>query len=386
MNKKSFFGGLAIGLAGILAVGAVGWFTKGFREWKKEKPVIDNPIEDSTTSDEAGVYDENGNNLADGNIHAMPMRLTFTGAKTLASNTSNDITTNEDGTKEVTVQATLNRDIEMLFDWSLEWTDSTATGTVTEYVTVTPQSDGSAIATVKMLQKFTKEITLTCSSREIVGVYGSCSIDCRPDVTIESVEMSNTSASPQCFLLYDTIESANSASSNLVITDDSALSYNGKTYNLSFDLICANGSLHAADIFDLTGSATFEFADLSVVDGYGFDEIGPYSFELGTNWSTSVTRSRLAVKTSFSPISITDIAAAFTYDESKGYNAESFYTQGVALLKEKSTLCPLKVSISLKMKEEYGGIFINFEKYFSVDISGITGLSIDLNGGENIVF
>ena len=26
MNKKSFFGGLAIGLAGILAVGAMGWF------------------------------------------------------------------------------------------------------------------------------------------------------------------------------------------------------------------------------------------------------------------------------------------------------------------------------------------------------------------------
>ena len=108
MNKKSFLGGLAIGLAGILAVGALGWFTEGFRKWKKdETPVIDDPITDSTTSDEAGAYDENGNNLADGKVHNMPLSLTFTGVKATASTTSNDITTNEDGTKEAPDAATL---------------------------------------------------------------------------------------------------------------------------------------------------------------------------------------------------------------------------------------------------------------------------------------
>lgn len=51
-------------------------------------------------------------------------------------------------------------------DWTVEWDDTTNTATVTEYVSVTPASDGSTTATVTCYKPFTGTIIITATTRE----------------------------------------------------------------------------------------------------------------------------------------------------------------------------------------------------------------------------
>jgi len=51
-------------------------------------------------------------------------------------------------------------------DWSVEWADSGKTETVTDYVTVTPASNGSTTATVTCKKAFSGNIIVTVTTRE----------------------------------------------------------------------------------------------------------------------------------------------------------------------------------------------------------------------------
>ena len=58
-------------------------------------------------------------------------------------------------------------------DWSVMWADSGNTSNVTDYVTVTPSSDGSTTATVTCSKAFTGNILVTVTTRE-----GGFTADC----------------------------------------------------------------------------------------------------------------------------------------------------------------------------------------------------------------
>ncbi|MDD3831654.1 MAG: hypothetical protein PHW00_03235 [Clostridia bacterium] len=60
-------------------------------------------------------------------------------------------------------------------DWSVEWGDSSNTATVTDYVTVTPDSDGSTNATITCYQAFSGNILVSVTTREN-GYSASCII------------------------------------------------------------------------------------------------------------------------------------------------------------------------------------------------------------------
>lgn len=51
-------------------------------------------------------------------------------------------------------------------DWSVAWSDSSNKTTVTDYVTVTPKTDGSTTATVSCYQPFTGNIVITVTTRD----------------------------------------------------------------------------------------------------------------------------------------------------------------------------------------------------------------------------
>lgn len=51
-------------------------------------------------------------------------------------------------------------------DWTVEWADNSNTATVTDYITVTPDSDGSTNATVTCHQAFTGNIVITVTTRQ----------------------------------------------------------------------------------------------------------------------------------------------------------------------------------------------------------------------------
>ena len=51
-------------------------------------------------------------------------------------------------------------------DWTVAWADSSGVGDVTDYITVTPESDGSTTATVTCYQSFTGDIIITVITRD----------------------------------------------------------------------------------------------------------------------------------------------------------------------------------------------------------------------------
>ena len=58
-------------------------------------------------------------------------------------------------------------------DWSVAWGDESNEADVTQYVTVTPTSNGSTVATVTCKQPFTGNIIVTVTTREN-GYQASC--------------------------------------------------------------------------------------------------------------------------------------------------------------------------------------------------------------------
>lgn len=143
----------------ILAVCVMAAMTDGFVNWNpygwfdeepaaEEQPDADNPAEESAPIDAAITNSE----------HVM---LTMSMATTAA----------EDGyTKSVTLTATVMPEDapDKSVDWSIAWNEAPTYGDnpVTDYVTVTPQSDGSNVATVTCLKPFALDtIIITCTTR-----------------------------------------------------------------------------------------------------------------------------------------------------------------------------------------------------------------------------
>lgn len=151
----------------ILAVAVTAAMTQGFTNWnpygwfdelnaeKTDAPEADAPEADTPETETPAI---------EGNIqNSAHVKLAMSAATTAA-----------EGSKSVTLTATvLPADApDKSVDWSVEWDVAPTYGEnpVTDYVTVTPQSDGSNVATVTCLQGFgTDTITVTVTTR--VGNY-----------------------------------------------------------------------------------------------------------------------------------------------------------------------------------------------------------------------
>ena len=144
----------------ILAVCVMAAMTEGFTNWNpygwfdeqqpsdEQQPDADNPAEESA-----------------------PIDATITNSEHVMLAMSMATTAAEDGyTKSVTLTATVMPEDapDKSVDWSIAWNEAPTYGDnpVTDYVTVTPQSDGSNVATVTCLQPFgTDTIIITCTTR-----------------------------------------------------------------------------------------------------------------------------------------------------------------------------------------------------------------------------
>ena len=89
---------------------------------------------------------------------------------------------------------------EKTFDWSIKFEDGSSSWAngkpVTDYVTVTPASDGADTATVECRQAFGERILVTCTSRDYTGLSATCTVDYAQritgmDVTLEGSRTGN---------------------------------------------------------------------------------------------------------------------------------------------------------------------------------------------------
>ena len=120
-----------------------------------------------------GVTDGNGNELDINKVHDMPEQIVFRTAGVI-SETDYDA---------ITVKATVKPDnaTNKKLDWEAVYVDSAnewATGKkVSDYVTVTPESDGASTATIRCLKPFGAQIKIKVTSRSNANATAECTVD-----------------------------------------------------------------------------------------------------------------------------------------------------------------------------------------------------------------
>ena len=121
---------------------------------------------DEKTNTKENAAQENVNNFSAETINTSHVLLTMS-----------QLSTTDSGTISRTITATVlpATATNKAIDWSVEWGDSSNTATVTDYVIVTPDSDGSATATVTCKKAFTGNIIVTATTRES-GYTASCMV------------------------------------------------------------------------------------------------------------------------------------------------------------------------------------------------------------------
>lgn len=115
------------------------------------------PAKDKPQENTVAVGD-NGN-MTENKTYAMPRAMSFS-AKGLEKSAT--------GSVSVSVYAVVypenapNKQV----DWTIEWADTTNSSNVNDYITVVPESDGSANATITCYQPFEGEILISVITRE----------------------------------------------------------------------------------------------------------------------------------------------------------------------------------------------------------------------------
>jgi hypothetical protein len=161
-TKKRF---IALILAAILIASAavLGAYTKGFKDWTAftGKPPATTATNDNVVIDGGGPADPDGN-------YIMPRRMTFLKA---ASDYGVSITA------AIQPATAANQEV----DWSVDWVNPAhnwaVDKTVTDYVTVTPESDGSLNAGVACSQAFGAQVKVTAVSRVNPDASAECLVD-----------------------------------------------------------------------------------------------------------------------------------------------------------------------------------------------------------------
>ena len=155
------------------AILAAVWFTDGTLTYNKNK------VQDETETDaETVAVTEDGTELGSGDT--LPMQdMIFKSAKTLAA--GEDAQNEEYASVTLTVTVEPESATNKEVDWTVSWVDANdewvAGKEVTDYVTVTPESDGATKASVQCKKDFGSQIKITVTSRDNPTVKDECTVD-----------------------------------------------------------------------------------------------------------------------------------------------------------------------------------------------------------------
>lgn len=176
-NKGGFIAAIAVFLVVALLVGAFGYITSGFKNWEAET-WFEKKTETETETNNLFAMDDNGNEMYSGKIYSMPVSMSFMAIAPIAGDAGG-----------ITLQATVKPDNadDKSVDWLVEWVNPLSTWVngkaVTDYVTVTPSSDGSATANVSCFQAFGEQVRVTVVSRQNENAKADCMVDYAQRIT-----------------------------------------------------------------------------------------------------------------------------------------------------------------------------------------------------------
>lgn len=172
--------GLVIASAALVAAIALGaLYALRPRQDKTESLYVPVEVQGS------GIVDGAGNELESGKAYKMPTSVVYTATTAESQTASEGIT--------LTVKVTPANAADKRVDFTVSWKNASSTWaknkTVSDYVTVTPQSDGSTTSTLKCLQAFGEQVIVTATSRQDPKIATTCTVDYAKRVTGVSVKI-----------------------------------------------------------------------------------------------------------------------------------------------------------------------------------------------------
>ena len=176
-GSKILSGILAVLLVLVIAAGVVGigYVSDWFTDWTKFEQ------EQPADEEQGGEETVNGGAVISG---SMENGVSLMSAKiATADYAANDISPLAETAYTLTASVYPEKYASAGVDWSVAFanTDSENTWgdnkTVTDYVTVTPTSDGALTATVECVAAFGEQIIVTCTSRNNAYVSATCTVD-----------------------------------------------------------------------------------------------------------------------------------------------------------------------------------------------------------------
>lgn len=290
-------------LVGVMLAGIIlGWFDK-----KDELPVEEEQTE------QAAVTDGDGNAMDDDIVYPMPAKMSFN-AQTFAQFGEPNAVTSEQSV-DVRIQAYVTPDdaVNKEVDFPVAWGSAPTHGgePVTNYLTVTPDSDGSTMATVSCKKAFGDDtIIITVTTRE-GGYTATCA------VTFTGIASS--------------IEITSSTAAKKSSSERGEYYELGTSKTYTFDIGLTNAFDDVASdltVTEIGGEGTMYFGSRYSNDGgyYNYEDVYQKSIgELADKFITSATVSgtTLTIKTGSSVLE--NYYSEYAYDEWDYYYAKDAF-------------------------------------------------------------
>ena len=166
-------------LGGILAlviaggVAAVGVFSNGFKDWnkfKKDDTKQEQPMPPSEDSGGSDITAEASNGIRLMSMKLAPMQYAAYG-----------VAANAESAYTVTATVYPEDAANKLLDWTVSFKNASSTWAsgkkVTDYVTVTPSSDGAMTAVVQNIAAFGEQVVVNVTSRDNTSAYATLNVE-----------------------------------------------------------------------------------------------------------------------------------------------------------------------------------------------------------------
>ena len=236
---------LAIVITGAAAL--VGFLSDGFKNWDKFKDEEQTEQADETAD---------GAVISDGVSHGIKLMA----ARAQLDEPQGADTSDTASTYVLTATVEPNYAANKAVDWSVAFVNASsewATGkTVTDYVTVTPESDGALKATVKCLKAFGEQIKVTVTSRDNADASASCLVDYKQKLAGGTLKINDTSYS------YEELFSAESVDFPLAPVDNRSYDFEFENSYTVSDYTIANEVAVYDDMFNFYIEPTDHVAEL----------------------------------------------------------------------------------------------------------------------------
>lgn len=175
-KKSKVLNGVLGGLLALVVAGGVafvGVLSNGFKNWDNIKPPAQeepNSPEDNTTKGEASI--ENGESAG---IRLMAMKIPVADYKTYG------VSVQAETAYTVTATVYPADAANQKVDWSVSFANASSTWAsgkkVTDYVTVTPSSDGALTAVIQNVAAFGEQIIVKTTSRDNAEAYATLNVE-----------------------------------------------------------------------------------------------------------------------------------------------------------------------------------------------------------------